>query len=280
MPRFFFPSITSDKDLPCHFIVKCPRFWWTFKVVNNNMKVGNAPHKLTTIARHSFTGTAALACAIIAGWYATDAIAKSPRWELVPPPPPTPVLQIPPAPVMLPYTYAQDGSAPLPLAILSQPSPPTTPHPIGQPPRPQPQPRPTGVRPANAPNLSVAYAKSRGFGTPRFSYNSNDGPGAAEAFPSIPAAGPVNTWFDSSLRWYAQHVNSQRFYSELANQHQYDGTPAAYATASAPYNDALPGWYERLGSSAGAANAAPHKSSSSGRYQRHRRGHHRVVAYR
>jgi hypothetical protein len=209
------------------------------------------------------------------GWHGAAAVAKNPGWELVPPPPPTPVLNVPPAPIMLPYSYAENpgfSTAVLPPNPTPSPFPPPIIHPKPQP-QPQPQPRPIGVRPANAPNLNTVYALAHGFGTPRFGAP-NYGPGAVEAFPSVPPSAPVNTWFDSSLRWYAQHVNAQQFYNEMAARPEYGIPNSGYAAASGMYEGVLPR-YEYQAPQAVSSGAKKHHKSK--RYNRHA---HRVVATR
>ena len=129
--------------------------------------------------------------------------------SLVPPPPATPLLMVPPPPVMLPYSYVLTAPPAAeivkPVTILK--------------PQPQPHPRPIGTHPTFAPCLNLAYAKTRGFGSPRLANAGTEslGPGAAEAFPSIQAPA-INTWFEPSLRWYVNRVNTQYHYQRLSQQ--------------------------------------------------------------
>jgi hypothetical protein len=181
---------------------------------------------------------------------------------------------------MVPYTYAERGGPALPeqeagaftvpnyaTAIL-RPRPPQ--------PQPQPQPRPTGYRPANAPNLSVIYAVSHGFGVPRGSSDQSSGPGAVEAFPSVSAAAPANTWFSESMRWYAQKVNSQQFFNDMANRPEYGIPNTGYAASSGMLDSVAAPQYSVDAPHAVAA-APVHRSSS----KHHGRHHgHRVFASR
>lgn len=225
-------------------------------------------------------GKVACAGAMIAivGSFAAAAGARNPAWELVPPPPPTPVLNVPPPPVQLPYSYAETG-APINISVLSPTMPPApTPFPTpgtGRPtphPQPVPQPRPIGVRPN--PQLNIAYAMSHGFGTPRASYDRRFGSsaGAVEAFPAVAPAAPVNTWFDASLRWYAQHINAQRFYSELAARPEYGVPTNGYAAASGMFEGVLPKYV--------TPKAVAHHGKGHRSHRHHARHGRRVIASR
>lgn len=206
---------------------------------------------------------------------ASHAQAKRDNYSLVPPPPPTPVLQVPPPPVMVPYDYAYANPD---SSVLFAPSGGTNVAIIHPHPAPKPTPRPTGAHPAaNSPNLSIAYARARGFGAPRSTYLAREGPGAAEAFPQINAPA-INTWFDASLRWYANHVNAQQFYSELAAQPERSIASTGYASASGMFDDVLPTWTEQAYRS---SSPAPRRTThGGGRRHHHGRHGHRVVAYR
>lgn len=151
----------------------------------------------------------------------------------IPPPPPTPVLIAPPQPVQLPYSEAY-APAPAPTTMVPPPAVRQNPNFLG---------------------LSLTDARARGFGKPRLPYNAGYGPGAAIAMPykSAPA---MNTWFDPSLRWYANHANASNYYDSLANQ-------APYFTPD----------YSEVGSSRSAQAPALHS-------QRQIRKPKRVVAYR
>ena len=195
-------------------------------------------------------------------------------YDLVPPPPPTPVLQIPPAPVMLPYSYALDnnGAQSEQLAAttpFAAPPSVTVTHP--KPPQP---PRPTGMRPANAPNLSVAFARYKGFGMPRLGYSAQNAPGAVEAFPTSEPP-PANPWFDASLRWYAQHTSAQQFYSQMIGRPEF-GVPNSSYTASA---GTIATTYPSDSAPKAVASPTPHHSSAS-TSKHHFRHSHKVVAGR
>lgn len=155
--------------------------------------------------------------------------------SLVPPPPPsTPSLEIPPAPIELPYSYALNatGFVPeqLPLPKVTAVLPP-------RPAAPFKDPTPSVVRAANAPNLNTAYAQVCGFGTPRVTYTSPSGT-------TTPANESGATWFDASLRWYAQRVGSQQFFNSLQTRESADAAgaiqPATLMAAIAPAPYAVP----------------------------------------
>jgi hypothetical protein len=141
---------------------------------------------------------------------------RSDNKYFIPPPPPTPVLAVPPPPMALPYSEAYSNyKAPAAAIPVTQPRPIPS-MPAAAPVAPAPHP----VRPApNFTGLSLATAEMRGFGKPRVSYVPQQayGPGAAMAMPST-SAPAMNTWFDSSLRWYAGHASASSYYNSLANQ--------------------------------------------------------------
>jgi hypothetical protein len=215
-------------------------------------------------------------CSVALGLHTGGVSAKSMNWELVPPPPPTPLLNVPPPPVMLPYSYAVGNTAPPELSyLMGAPSAPAIT--VGHPPKPNPNPnpRPTGARPANAPNLSSLYARSKGFGAPRGQYDGKNAPGAVDAFPTIQQAAPVNTWFDASMRWYAGHVNAQKFFNDLSNHPEAGMRNISHGTVTAntiAYDDRLPLYQSP---SLAAPQYAHH---SSGRH--HRYGHYRSQGHR
>ncbi|HEY9789117.1 MAG TPA: hypothetical protein V6D22_01880 [Candidatus Obscuribacterales bacterium] len=250
--------------------------------MNSTSAVVRKSFKSVLAAQAAILGLGVAACTILVASHAVTATAKSPNWELVPPPPPTePILQVPPPPVMVPYTYAERGGPALPqqdTGAFTMPSYSTAilrPKPPQPQPQPQPSPRPTGYRPANAPNLSVVYAVSHGFGVPRGT--SDQGPGAAEAFPSVSAAAPVNTWFGESLRWYAQKVNSQQFFNDMANRPEYGIPNNGYASSAGAFENApAPQYSSDAPHAVAQAPVHHHKSSHHGR---HHYGH-RVFASR
>ena len=126
--------------------------------------------------------------------------------SLVPPPPPSPALEIPPAPIELPYSYALNSNSTVPPELLQLAKP--KPQAQRQPEPPFQAPAPMAARPANAPNLNPAYAMFRGFGAPRFGFGT----------PGQPQADSSNTWFNASLQWYQQRQNSQQFFQNLQNK--------------------------------------------------------------
>jgi hypothetical protein len=116
---------------------------------------------------------------------------------------------VPPPPVALPYSEAYANfKAP---AQFVPPSQVVQPMPIAQ--------QPVRMRP-NLTGLSLVEAEARGFGKPRVPYNVGYGPGAALATPyrSAPA---MNTWFDSSLQWYSNHLGASAYYNSMAAQAPY-----------------------------------------------------------
>src|SRR5205085_1479105 len=69
-----------------------------------------------------------------------------------------------------------------------------------------------------------------GFGAPRTADGASSyGPGAVEAFPTVSSTGSANTWFDASLRWYAQKVNAQQFYNQMIQRPEYGVPNNGYA---------------------------------------------------
>jgi len=180
----------------CRFIGQCG-------VVMHNNSVGK------------LVGIVSLATILLA----PSAFARRDSDYLIPPPPPTPVLAVPPQPIALPYSEAYANfRSPAAAIPLSQPK--------ALPPQ--------MVR--HAPNftgLSLVTAESRGFGKPRLPYNAGYGPGAAFAMPHTNAPA-MNTWFDSSLQWYSNHLNASSYYNSLATQAPYF-LPEREPAASAPH---------------------------------------------
>jgi hypothetical protein len=178
--------------------------------------------------------------------------------DLVPPPPPSPALEVPPAPIELPYSYALNGSAYVP-EQQAFPKPPTMPRPMS------PFRDPAPVHVANSPNLNTAYALVRGFGTPRQNY------GAPGQEPAAAGTASANTWFDASLHWYAQRNSSQQFFNDL--QHREASAVAAMPPSSAPvaFQPAEPAPYMV------PSHHSSHKSHKSAVHFRHAR---RVIATR
>lgn len=125
---------------------------------------------------------------------------------LIPPPPPTPALMVPPPPVALPYSEAY-ANYKAPAQVMPA-------HLVMAPPQ-----QPVRMRP-NLTGLSLVEAQARGFGKPGVPYNVGFGPGAALAVPYTNAPA-MNTWFDSSLRWYSGHLNASEYYNSMSAQTPY-----------------------------------------------------------
>lgn len=217
----------------------------------NNKFVG----KLSAVHhRHIHLACAATVVAGVCALLSTNEADARRGQYMIPPPPPTPVMAVPPPPVMLPYDAAYSNyKAPATPATAIRLAPPavTPPHAVRSNP--------------NFTGLSLSTAKVKGYGKPRTPYTSNTGPGAALASASV--NGPaMNTWFDSSLRWYAGHAQASSYYNSLANQAPHF-RPEAPGSMPQPMADT--GYYEPPTPQTRPA----HKVSKHRRYKR-------VVAYR
>lgn len=192
----------------------------------HNMVVGKPP------AASFVANSTSIALIIFASLWLPRAEAK--RQYMVPPPPPTiPSFAVPPPPVRLPYNEALfNFNMPPTVSTMAMMAPPALPAPSVRM-----APHAVQARP-NFIGLSLHTAESRGFGKPRVNYNRGNAPGAAYAA-AHRTAPPMNTWFDSSMRWYANHNKTAPHYNSLANQAPY-WTPDAQLTASAAAPSAMP----------------------------------------
>ncbi len=189
----------------------------------NNRIVGRCTATYTRYIR--LACTAILLGSALLVVFTSQAMARRTSQFMIPPPPPTPVLEIPPPPVMLPYAEAYSNYKVAPRVIVQQMA--------------------TSGAIRSAPNLkglNVSIAKTLGFGKPRTSYNDHQGPGAAIALPHF--NGPsMNTWFDGSLRWYANQTAISSSYNALANQAPHWRSDAA-PSAGIPQPIAVPVYAE------------------------------------
>jgi hypothetical protein len=194
--------------------VKSARIAQQRRIVMHNKFVGQTSAKYP---RHIHRVAAAVLLASVAAIGSiTSADARRGEQYFIPPPPPTPVLAVPPPPAMLPYSEAYANyKAPPTRATQVRVTPLSVPMAYGAS-------APQAVRSApNLTGLSLHTAKARGFGKPRVSYRPQQmGPGAASAAAAY-SAPAMNTWFDSSLRWYSQHSSASNYYNALANQAPY-----------------------------------------------------------
>ena len=161
------------------------RVWWCASVVMHNKLIG-------LVVTSFFVAVPAAEC-------------RRDNQYLIPPPPPSAPLMVPPPPVALPYSEAY-ANYKVPTQEMPAPTLVSASRPVRMPP--------------NLTGLSLVEAQARGFGKPRVPYNAGFGPGAALAMPytSAPA---MNTWFDSSLRWYSSHLSASQYYDAMAAQAPY-----------------------------------------------------------
>lgn len=227
------------------------------RLVMNNFSVGlrSAKH----LAHIPYVCAGIFCAAVFASLVSAPPVdaRRSPGQYLIPPPPPTPVLAVPPPPVMLPYSeaYANYRTAPTPAAMATMP-PNTVPAlPTSKPVRSTP----------NFTGLSLNTAISKGFGKPRLPYKTTATPGAAMAANHTDAP-VINTWFDSSLRWYATHRTTTPHYDSMSMQAPYWRPDTQYEAATPPPQPMM--------------MPPPQPASPPTYSHRHHRHARRVVAYR
>lgn len=165
--------------------------------------------KVTFRKRKVCTFGAAIAAVVLSAFLAapSDARGRHPSYDLslVPPPPPTPVLNVAPPPMVLPYSYAYQNYQPNVSAaprqeqltrILAGPGTGTSvPWPFS----------PASAGTAQAHSMSAIEAQIRGFGKPRQSSVRVPIPGSATAAPHV-ATKTSNPWYDSCFNWYLTHA--------------------------------------------------------------------------
>lgn len=177
----------------------------------DNVKATARPLAGVSTRKRAFqTFGAATIAALLSAFLAASSDARGRQnsydLSLVPPPPPTPVLNIAPPPMVLPYSYAYQNYQPNVAAtprqeqltrILSAGTSTSVPWPFS----------PVASSTAAPQSFSAIEAQIRGFGKPRQCISRASLPGGATAAPHVTAK-PGNPWYESCFNWYLNHAEA------------------------------------------------------------------------